>query len=87
MRLDPTHQRHAHRILDRLKAQATQVLVTIAPEDDPELAILTIVEAFIAVRADAQRETFDEVHAMLDRALPAARQPPAAPSPAKGWLQ
>ena len=77
MRLDPTHQRHAHRILDRLKAQATQLLVTIAPEDDPELAILAIVEAFIAVRAEAQSEKFEEVHAMLYRALPTHRRPSA----------
>ena len=47
-------------IIDRLKSQAAVMLARIE-DDDPELALYAVVEAFIAVRMDAQQEIFEAV--------------------------
>lgn len=67
MRPDP--KARAAQILDRLKAHAAMVLGTIEDED-PDLAVLTLVEMFIVVRVEAQQELFDAVlaaHEQIER--------------------
>jgi hypothetical protein len=45
-------------IIDRLKSQAAVMLARIE-DDDPELALYAVVEAFITVRQEAQTEIFE----------------------------
>ena len=52
------------RLLERLKNRARVVLATLDTDADRELQVLTVVEAFIVVRRDAQ----DEIFAALDAA-------------------